>query len=149
MSENVKKALAVGVVLFILAILALHSIFTLVPTPKQEPLPLSPVQTTVSSTSAPTPTSNGNLPVVYIPTNEEIKQFIEDQNQKRKAREELMATRNKKTEKVIATATAALSSSASQEVASEKTPSPLSPEARAERNKELRDGIKAHLYFPR
>ena len=155
MTEDGKKMLAIGVILFILAIFALHSVLMLRLNPKkaQEPFLAAPVQTAEPSVSAPAPeaplSSDGSHPVVSIPTAEEIKLSIEDQNQKQKAMEELMATRDRKAKKVMAAATAALSSAGSQETVSEDSPPPLSPEARAERNKELRDGIKAHRYFPR
>ena len=155
MGEAMKKVIAIGVILLILAIFALHSIFTLALNQKkvQAPLLPFPAQTVAPSASIPaaetTPPSNGSHPVVYIPTAEEIKQSIEDQNQKRKAMKELMAARNKKAEKVMAEVTTALSSPVSQETVSEDTPPAFSPEARAERNKELRDGIKIHRYFPR
>ena len=145
--------IAIGVILFVLTIFAIYSISTLSPKKVPAPLLTSPDQTVVPSTpvatTETTPFSNGNRPIVYIPTTEEINQSIEDQNQKRKAMEELIAARNKKTEKVMAAVTANLASSVSQETVSENTPPELSPEARAQRNKELRDGIKAHLYFPR
>ena len=152
MSENMKKVIAISTILFILFIFALHSIITFVQNQKQVRIPLqSPlVQMMVAPAPEPTtPPSNAGHPVVYIPTAEEINQSIEDQNQKQKFKEELMATRNKKAERVVAAVTAALSSPVSQETISKDTPPALSLEERAEHNKELQAGIKVHRYFPR
>ena len=155
MNEDFKKMIALGVILFILTLFALHSIFTSMLNSKKDQTPLlsSPVETVDASASASvleaTLASSDSPLVVSIPTVEEINQSIEDRNQKRKAMEALVAARNIKAERVMASAAAALSSPVSQETAPEDTPPSLSPEARAERNKELRDGIKTHQYFPR
>jgi hypothetical protein len=150
MSEEMKRIIAIVAILFVLAVFALHSISTLALRQKTSPgpLPSSSSQTaTAPSVLAPIKeaASASNSSVVHIPTAEEIRKSIEDQNQKRKAMEELIAARNKKAEKVMAEVAAA----ASQNAVSENTVPQLSAEARAERNKELRDGIKAHRYFPR
>jgi hypothetical protein len=189
MREEVKGSIVIGAALFFLAIFAWHSISMLpkeqiqaqnppLASPAQEPVLSFPVQDAVAGIILP----EGSSPVVSIPTVEEIKQGIEDQNQKRKAMEELMAARNKKRDEVMAAITATESSPVSRETASDQTQTSLSqesgpgqgqelqdnsktrrsvqetvpgqtlpllsPAARAERNRELRDGIKAHLYFP-
>jgi hypothetical protein len=193
MSEGTKRRVVIGVVLFVLAVFAWYSISTLPKkqTQTEDPLLLSPAQGPVLSSqvrgavgpvAAEVARQEGSSSVVSIPTLEEIKQSIEDQDQKRKTMEELMTARNKKRDEVMAAITAEESSSVSQETASDQTQTSLSqtsgagqgqesqdnskarrsvqgtapaqtlpllsPAARAERNKELRDGIKAHLYFP-
>jgi len=153
MSEDMKKMMAVGVILFVLAIFAVYSIFIFVVNSKRAQAPLLPypVETVAPSASAPASEiilpSIDNRPVGYMPTAEEINQSIEDRTKKREVMKELIAARNKKAEKVIASAVAALSSPASETVSEDAAPA-FSPEARAERNKELHDGITAHKYFP-
>ena len=151
MSDAVKKIIVVGVILLILTILAWYSISMLALSIKRGQAPL-PVQTSDSATApvagVPSPTGD-NVPAISIPTDEEIRQNIEDHKQKQEAMEKLIAARNEKAEKVMASAAAALASPDSQEAVSANTRPPISPEAKAERNKELRDGIYAHRYFPR
>jgi hypothetical protein len=155
MSEDRKKMIAIGAILFILSIFAVYSIFIFVINSKEVQAPLQPypVETVAPSASAPasetTFPSNGSHPVGYMPTAEEINQSIEDRSKKQEVMKELIAVRNKKEEKVMASAAAALSSPVSQETVSEDAAPAFSPEARAERNKELQDGIAAHRYFPR
>jgi predicted metal-dependent phosphoesterase TrpH len=153
MSENAKKMIALGAVLFVLSIFAVYSIFifALNSHKVQAPLQPYPVETDALSASAPaseiTLSSIDNRPVGYMPTAEEINQSIEDRTKKREVMKELIAARNKKAEKVTASAIAVLSSPASETAAEDTLPA-LSPEARDARNKELHEGIKAHKYFP-
>ncbi len=151
MSEETKIKVAIGVILFILAFFAWQSISML---PKRQiqieaSLIPSPAQAPAESATAEVPPLEGGSPVVSIPTAEEIERSIKDQNQKRKAMEKLIATRNEKAGKVLAAVKATSSLADSQETIPEKDTPKLSPKARDERNKELHDGIKAHRYFPR
>ena len=114
----------------------------------EPPLP-PPAQTAVepratNSLSLP----SDSRPAGYLPTDEEIRQSIEDQNQKREAREKLKAARDKKAEAVVAAVNAAPPPTDSPEATAEDKTPKRSPEEIEERNKELRDGIKVHMYFP-
>ena len=74
MSEDMKKMMAVGVILFVLAIFAVYSIFIFVVISKRTQAPLLPypVETVAPSASAPASEiilpSIDNRPVGYIPT---------------------------------------------------------------------------------
>jgi len=153
MSDAAKKIIVIGIILLVLTIFAWHSISMFSLSTQRGQAPLLPPAIPDPSASIPiaeTPfPARGNAPVISIPTDEEIRQSIEDQNQKQETMKKLIAARNEKAEKVMASAAAALASPDAQETVSENTPPPLSPEARAERNKELRNGIYAHRYFPR
>ncbi len=151
MNHENKILIAIRAILIILAFFAWHSISllsknkatidaALLPSPTQTAA--DPVVTEVA------PLSTGSHPVDYLPTTEEIQLSIEDHTQKQAAMKKLMATRDEKAEKVIAQARAASASDASQEAVTKDAPK-FSPEERTEHNKELRDGIKAHIYFPR
>ena len=152
MADDLKKMIPIGVILFTLVLLAWYSLSTLPRDRKISPAPSLPspdqvaaVPATKDSISLPM----DSRPVAYLPTNEEIQLRIEDQNQKREAREKLRAARDKKADAVIAAVNAAPAPTDSQEAISEDVTPHLTPEKRAERNKELQDGIKAHMYFPR
>ena len=150
MTDEKKIWIAAGVILLILSFFAWHSIYML---PKRQPpikAPLlsSQVQTPAEFATLGIPTKGGS-PAVLIPTAEEIELSIADQDQKRKTMEKLIETRNAKAGKVMAAVEAESSLSDSQETLSEKDTPKLSLEERDERNKEIRDGIKAHRYFPR
>ena len=153
MSENAKKMIAIGAVFFVLSIFAVYSIFIFALNSHKVQAPLQPYPVETAAPSAPAPASETTLPSIsngpagYMPTDEEINQSIEDRNQKREVMKELIASRNKKAEKVIASAVAVLSSPASETVSENASPA-FSPEARAARTKELHDGINAHKYFP-
>ena len=151
MNDEKKIWVAIGAILLILSFFAWRSISMLPKRPIQIEAPLSPAPAqmpTDSATAEVPPLAGGSL-VISIPTAEEIEQSIADQDQKRKAMEKLIETRNEKAKKVIAAVKAASSVADSQEAIHEKNTPKLSPEERDERNKELRDGIKAHMYFPR
>lgn len=151
MKNDIKKLVPIGSVLFVLVIIAWYSLSTLPHNRKKTPEPplLTPTQTAVE----PGATDSFSLPkdsrpAGYLPTDEEILQSIEDQNKKREAREKLKEARDKKAEAVIAAVNAAPPPPDSPDVIPEDATPKRSPEEMEERNKELRDGIKVHMYFP-
>lgn len=149
MSDETKMKVAIGVILFVLAFFAWQSISMLPKRQIQGTLPLPPAQETAAPAAAEVTPPEASNPVVSIPTDEEIENSIEDQNQKRKSMEELIEARNEKSEKVLGAVKIASLLADPQETDSKKEKPGLSPEARDARNKELHDGINAHTYFPR
>jgi hypothetical protein len=152
MSEDTKKILALGVILLILGIVTWHALWMHSLNQKnsvEQPQSLAPINAPVAEVSEMETASNpGPLPIVYLPSSKEIEESIEDQQQKQKAAEELVAARKKKAKKVLAIVAAESALPEIPEENSENTPASLSPEGRAERNNELKEGIKAGRYFP-
>ena len=151
MTDEKKILIVIGSILFILIFFAWRSI-SILPHKQvriEPPLSSTPAEAPTEPAATEVPPLEDSSLVVSIPTAEEIKQSIQDQEQKRENMEKLIATRDEKAEKVITAAKAASSLTDTHETISEDNKSKLSPEERAERDKELRDGIKAHIYFPR
>ena len=156
MDEPLKKAIAIGVILFVMAFSAFYVLFKLslhkskiaVKTPA--PSEATPSVPAVSPAADPTPfseltpSSNTALPVGYIPTQEEIKKSIAIKEQNKKAMEDLMEKRNQKAAKVIDASKMALAEPSAQNDGKEAVDStpPLSPEETAARRKEIIQAIK-------
>jgi len=151
MEELLKKIPVVAVVLVVLAFFALYSLLinrnktiTALNLPAEAPIEMAE---NAESSLPPGMAS----PVSTIPSDKEIAAMIADQAQKRKNRENLVAIRNEKMNKVTAMVKINETLTTPKKNPDESTDSEeLSPKTQAERNKEflsLKAGVQAGRYF--